>query len=82
MTCLVQSRRKEGLDFGLLLEDETREQRHDLLWFIGRQGILKDELRENELVGRIDLRSTSEKRQPSLTRNMGDSRSPRTRLGL
>jgi hypothetical protein len=82
MTCLVQSRRKERLDFGLLLEDETREQRHDLLWFIGRQGILKDELRKNELIGRIDLRSTSEKRQPSLTRNMHDSRSPRTRLGL
>ncbi|KAJ2987962.1 hypothetical protein NUW54_g9270 [Trametes sanguinea] len=52
---LLQLRRNDGLDGRLLLEDEAGEERDDFFRLVCGQRILEDELREDELVRRVDL---------------------------
>ena len=52
---LLELGRDDGLDVGLFLEDEAGEEGDDFLWLVVSQCVLEDELRQNELVGRVDL---------------------------
>jgi hypothetical protein len=55
VAALGQFGRDDGLDLGLLLEDEARQEGGDLFWFVPCESVLEDELRQHELVGRVDL---------------------------
>ena len=52
---LLELRRDFRFDLCLLLEDEAREQRDDLFRVVRGERVLEDELREDELVRRVDL---------------------------
>lgn len=51
---------EERFDVCLFLEDEAREERDDLLGLVSGERVLKDELRQNELIRRVDLPRPSE----------------------
>ena len=51
----LQLRRDDGLDIRLLLENEAGEERDNLFGVICCERVLEDELREDELVRRVDL---------------------------
>ena len=55
LAALLEPGRDERLDVGFLLEDEGGEEGDDFFWRVGAEGVLEDELGEDELVGGVDL---------------------------
>lgn len=52
---LFDLRRDHRLDFGLFLEDETGQERNDLLGIVPTERVFQNELCENELIRRVNL---------------------------
>ena len=55
LAALLEPGRDERLDVGLFLEDEGGEERDDFFGRVGPEGVLEDELGEDEFVGGVDL---------------------------
>lgn len=56
----LEFRWDDGLDFGLLLEDEAGEERGNFFGVVRRERVLEDKLGQDELVRRVDLGHASQ----------------------